>query len=205
MALLSALDIVNAACARIGEDPLQTFDGEAGQAAIAMYEDVVVFNIGVYPFSFARTLRQLGRVTAGAPLSGYDYVFDLPPDRIGPPLYVTDDPGDPDRRFSRYVLVEGTVHASVEPLFAMIKFLPQPHLWSATFRTCTVTALAGRLAFSLASDRATMADLNAEAYGTPGEYPHGGQMRAAKAEDAFSTPPRRADWSRNPLARAWRS
>lgn len=205
MALLTALDIINAACARIGEDPLEDTDGEDGTAAHLLYEDVIGFNFGIYPFSFARSIRQLSRVTDAAPLSGWQFVFDLPPDRAGPPVYVTDDVTDPDHRYNRYSLVDATVHSDRDPLFAMIKIMPAPHLWSATFRTCTITALAGRLAFSLASDRATMEMLNAEAYGTPQENYRGGQMRASINEDALATPPRKPDWSSNPFERAWRS
>ncbi|MBZ9856757.1 hypothetical protein LB566_23475 [Mesorhizobium sp. CA13] len=205
MSLLQPLDIVNAACAVIGEDPLEAFDGEAGGAAISIYEDVVGFNCGVYQFSFCRSLRQLSRVSDAVPLSGWTYVFDLPPERIGPPIYVTDDITSPDRRFNRYSLVDATVHASCEPLFAMIKIIPAPHLWSATFKSCTISAVAGRLAFSLAFDRATMESLTQVAYGSPIENFRGGQMRAAINEDAQATPPRKPDWSNNPFERAWKS
>lgn len=205
MALLQPLDIINAACNRIGEDPIQALDGEDGEIAISAYEDTVAFNIGVYPFSFARTMRQLSRHANATPLSGWSHVFELPPERIGPPIYVTDDPTDPDRRFTRYSLVESTVHSDADPLYAMIKILPSPHLWSATFRSCTITAIASKLALALASDRQTMETLRVEAYGSPHENYRGGQMRAAITEDSQSTPPRKPDWSNNPLERAWRS
>lgn len=205
MPLLAPLDIVNAACALIGEDPLETLDGEAGQAAALLYEEVSAFNLGVYQFSFARTIRQLARVSGAAPLSGWTYVFDLPPERVGPPLYVTDDVTDPDRRFNRYSLVDQTVHADSEPLYAMIKTSPPPTAWSATFRSVTVTALAAKLAFALASDRQTLETLTQVAYGSPMENFRGGQMRAAINEDAQATPPRKPNWANNPLDRAWRS
>lgn len=205
MPIQEPLDIINAACARIGEDPLQASDDEGGQAAMLLYEEVVGFNLGVYSFSFSRTLRQLAKVTDAVPLSGWKFVFDLPPERNGPPIYVTDDVTDPDRRYSRYSLVDATVHSDADPLFAMIKFSPVPHLWSATFKTCTITALGARLAFALASDRATMETMLSEAYGPPSENGRGGQMRAAINEDAQATPPRKPDWKNNPFERAWRS
>jgi hypothetical protein len=207
MPLLLPLDIVNAACARIGEDALQSLEDEtiAGQAVSLIYEELVGFNIAVYPFSFARKIQPLSRIADAVPLSGWLYVFDLPAERIGPPIYVTDDITDPGRRFSRYSLVESQVHADCEPLHAQIKFLPSPNLWSATFRTVTITALASRLSFALASDRATMETLRNEAYGTPQDNFRGGQMRAAINEDSFSVPPRRQDRDNNPLTKAWRS
>lgn len=207
MALLTALDIVNAACARIGAEPLQDLDEETlgGQAASLIYEELVSFNFGVHPFSFARKIVQLAKVTNAVPLSGWTLVFDLPPERVGPPIYLSDDITDPDRRFTRYTLVEATVHSDAEPLFACIKFMPAPHLWSPTFRSVTITALASRLAYSLASDRQTMDELHREAYGSPVENCRGGQMRAAITEDSLATPPRKPDWKNNPLERAWRS
>jgi hypothetical protein len=207
MALLVALDIINAACARIGADPLETLDEETdgGQAASFIYEDVVDFNIGLNPFYFAMEYRQLSRIDGARPFSGYDFVFDVPGERLGPPLYLSDDVTDPDRRFTEYVLSNGQVHASVEPLFAKVKFRPDPHLWIATFKTCTITACASRLALALASDRALYGELDTEAYGTPTENRRGGQMRTAITEDAQAQPPRRRDVRNNPLELAWRS
>jgi len=204
MPLTTSLDIINAACALIGEDALQSFDGEAGQAAHSIYEAAVNFNLGIYPFSFGKELHQLARVTGATPLSGFTNVFDLPPDRLGPPIYVTDDATDPGRRFARFALVGDVVHCDADPLFAMIKILPAPHRWSATFRSCTITACAAQLAFSLASDRQTLETMNSLAYGSPIENFRGGQMRAAINEDAQATPPRRADWGNNPLTNSWR-
>lgn len=206
MALLDALDIVNAACARVGADPVQSLGEETtgGQSYQLLYDDVVSFNLGLYQFSWSRTIRQLSKISGATPLSGFDHVYDLPPERNGPPLYVTDDVTDPNRRFDRYALLEKQVHSSADPLFACIKIKPDPHLWSATFRSCTITALASRLALSLASDRQTSEMLRVEAYGTPQENFRGGQMRAAIGEDSFSTPPRAANFDRNPLTSAWR-
>lgn len=204
MPLLLPLDIINAGCARIGADPMQSLDDETttGQNAGLLYEELLGFALGVYQFSFARTIKQMSRLTDTVPLSGWTYVFQLPPERNGPPLYVTDDITNPDRRYSRYSLVEDTVHSDCDPLFAMIKFSAGPHLWSATFKTVVITGLASRLAMALASDRQTMESLYQEAFGRPEENGRGGQMRAAINEDAQATPPRKPDWDNNPLTRA---
>lgn len=205
MALLVPDDIIDAACAVIGEDPIDRSDPESSNSAIMIYEDVVGFNLGVYQFSFGRTLAQLSLVSNAMPLSGWTRVFDLPPERVGPPVYVTDDASDPNRRFTRYSLVGDTVHSDADELVAMVKIMPSPRRWSATFKSVTITACAARLAFSLASDRTTMESLTQVAYGSPMENFRGGQMRAAINEDAQATPPRKPDWNNNPLERAWRS
>lgn len=211
MALLEHLDIVAAACAEIGEDAIGDFfdDGEENAAAAhSIYETVLDFNLGLYAngFQFAKELRPLTRVVlpdGTTPLSGYDYIFDPPVENvIGPAIYVTDDPSDPDRRFSRYALIAGQVHADPEKLWQMVPFRPEPYRWTAVFRAATITALAAKYALSLGHDRGTMEALTIEAYGTPSQNFRGGKMGAAIAAETFSTPPRRQDRDSNPLTRA---
>jgi hypothetical protein len=207
MALTTALDIVNAACLRIGADPLQDIDEETqgGQAASLLYEDVVDFNLGLNPFSFAREMRQLSKLTTASPLTGWLYVYDIPGQHFGPPLWLTDDITDPDRRFTRYTLTAGHVHSDADPLHASVRFRPDPMRWSSTFRSATIAALAAQLALSMASDRALYGEMHKEAYGTPQENHRGGKMRAAITEDSLATPPRKADWDNNPLTKSRRA
>lgn len=208
MGLLLNQDIVNAACARFGEEPPDMEDDVDGAGPVSLlYEEVVDFNLSVYPsgFSFSKQLFQLSVDDAiVAPASGYKLGFDLPPEALELPIYVTDNPRNPDTRFNDYVLIDGKLHADRNPLWAMCKFRPAPHRWSATFRSCTITALASRLSLSLASDRNTMEMLRTEAYGAPSEEFLGGQMRAAIRADSFATPPRQPNWDNNPLTNAHR-
>ncbi|MGN8170486.1 hypothetical protein [Agrobacterium sp. 22117] len=209
MALLTPLDIVNTACARIGEEPVQSFteDLGGGQSASLIYDETVDFNLGLQPsgFAFAREMRQLSRLTDAVPLSGFANVFETPQPYIGLPVYLTDDAKDPRRRFTEFLLTNGKVHADADPLFAMVKFRPDPHLWTGTFKTATITAIGAKLAYAIASNRNAYSDFMAEAYGTPSEQFRGGQMRAALSEDGFSNPPRQIQMQRNPLDMAWRS
>lgn len=208
MSLTAAdLDIANAACAQIGETPLQAMDEEtdAGQAASLLYLEVVEFNIGLYNFSFSKQLYQLSQVANATSRAGFDYVFDMPAERLGDPLYVTDDATDPDRRFSKYAIINSQIHASKTPLYAMCRFRPNPDRWTPTFRGATITALAARFAMSLGHDRATADAKHVEAYGTPSEQFRGGMLGAAIRADAYSVPPRNQQRDSNPLTRAWRS
>lgn len=209
MALLTPIDIINTACARIGEEPVQslTEDLGGGQSASLIYDETVDFNLGLQPsgFAFAREVRQLSRLTDATPLTGYDYVYDIPQPYTGLPVYLSDDVTDPGRRFDRFILTNGQVHSDADPLFAMVKFRPDPHRWTGTFRTATITAIAAKLAYALASNRGAYSDFMTEAYGTPTENFRGGQMRAALSEDGFANPPRRIQTQYNPLDQAWRS
>lgn len=206
MALLTVEDIVNSACALIGEEPPQslTDDLGGGQSASLLYEATVDFNLGVLAsgFTFAREMRQLSRRTEPSAFTGYLYVFDIPGPFTGLPVFLTDDPSDPRRRYQDYLLTNNQVHASDDPLYAMVKFRPDPHRWTGTFKMMTITALAAKLAMAIASDRTTMDTLDQKAYGSSIENFRGGMMRAALSEDGFANPPRPADMSRNPLERA---
>lgn len=207
MALLTAVDIVNAACARIGAEPIQSFDDETdiAQAALLQYEETVDFNLSLSTFSsWAMEVRPLSRNSGATPLSGWTYVYDIPGPRLGPPVWLSDDITDPDRRTVRFTLVGNQVHADDETLHAFVKFRPDPERWPPAFRAATIAALAARFAISFASDRALAQQLQEEAYGTPSENHRGGKMRAAISEDSFATPPRKANWNNNPLERAWR-
>lgn len=207
MALLLDQDIVNAACARFGEEPPDMTDDVDGAGPVSLlYEEVVDFNLGVYPagFSFSKQLFSLSVIDGPAPASGYKLMFDLPPEALELPMYVTDNPRNPHARFSDYVLMDGQLHADRNPLWAMCRYRPAPKSWSSTFRTCTITALASRLSLSMGSDRTTMEVLRNEAYGSPSEEFLGGQMRAAIRADSFSTPPRQPNWDNNILTNTHR-
>lgn len=209
MALDTFADIINAAYARIGEEPVQDFNDDlgGGQSALLIYEETVDFNLGLQPsgFSFSREVRQLTQLANATTFTGFTYAFEIPRPRLGPPVYLTDDPSDPSRRYRDFILTGGQVQAQDTPLYAMIRFRPDPHQWSATFRSATITAIAAHLAFAIASDRPSRDDLLRLAYGTPQENFRGGMMRVALSEDAFANPSREIVVDDNPLTNAWRS
>lgn len=203
MALTTDLDIVNSACALFGEDAPQSFDDDLGngQSAGLLYQSVIEFNLGIYLFSWSRQLFPLSVDDTASKFAGFSHVFDLPPERIEQPIYITDDVTDPDRRFDRYVLIGDQVHADANPVFAMCRYRPPVIRWSPTFRMATITSLAAALCLAMAHDRALSEKFQLEAYGPPSQQYRGGQMAAAIAADAYATPPRKANWGNNPLAR----
>ena len=203
--LHSALDIVNAACARIGEEPLQEWGGDDGQAAQLIYHEVVDFNLSCEPFSFAEETVQCSTVTGAAPLTGFTFVHDVPGDWFGPPLRLSDDATDPERRITAYLLQGRQIHSNCDPLFVTRRFRPEPWQWPADFRSCTIAAIAARLAIALASDEKLYDRLMTEAYGTPSENMRGGLMRMAITNDSQRKAPRRIQVTNNPFDRSWRS
>lgn len=208
MPLAAHLDVVNAACTGIGVSPLgndgMDEDSDVGQAVASAYWTVLDFNLGVYLFGFAQTTTQLSVNDLATPLTGYSYVFDMPAEAIGEPLWITDSITNPARRFSAFKLQERTIHASKSPLYAQIRYRPEPNRWSPAFRAATITALQASLALSHREDKGLSDQLHERAYGTPSEGYRGGQFGAAIRADAFSVPPRQANWDNNPLTNAWR-
>lgn len=206
MAVLAALDIVNRATARIGCDPLQSLDDETigGRSAELVYSSVIEFLLGVYPFSFAREFRALSRIDGAGPIGAYDYAYLMPPERLGPPLRVLDDPSCPDRGFSSYLLSGDQVLSNVTPLYAEILVLPDPPRWSTPFREAAVLLLAAELALALAHDKSLRDSLRQDAIGTPSVQPRGGAMASAMAADSRATPPR-AMQAHHPLLASWTS
>ena len=202
MAILDPLDIVNAACAVFGDGPLESLDDDnfGGQPASLIYEMRIEFNLGIYPWTFGRQLFQMSRDDTANAWAGYSYVYDLPPQRLGAPIYLTDDVTDAaDHRFSAFQLEGDNCHTNATALWAMCKYSVPPHRWSGAFKSATVTALAADLARARAHDKTLARDLYVQAYGTPSESYRGGEIGAAIRADSFGTPPRPQNRADNPL------
>lgn len=209
MPLLTDLDVANAACLRIGvgalgEEGLEA-DDDRSRAIASAYDDTVLFNLGVYLFSWSKTIVQLSLDDLATPLSGYTKAFDLPPQRIGEPIYITDDVTDPKRRFSAFAPIGEKIESDATALWAQIRYRPAPNRWNPMFRSATITAVAAKLALTVREDKQLAKDLERLAYGAPEDLYRGGQFGAAIRADAFSTPPRKPNWADNPFERAWRA
>lgn len=198
-------DIVNDALALIGDDGIGSFtDDDRGRDAGRIYRNEIAFAIGVHPFSWARRMFLLSRAE-GTPSTGHAYLYALPPERVGPPLRITDDATDDRRIFNCFELLGGFVATDAEAVWASCKIVPDPAEWSSTFRQTVIVALAGRFAYARSTDKDMQDRFLRQAYGTPDEAFRGGLMRAAIQEDGRATPPRRMPTEANPLLAAWGS
>ena len=205
--ILDKLQLINRACARIGADPLQDLneDSIGGQSSDLIYNTIVEFLLGIYSFSFATKIVQLSQISGAQPVSGYKNLFELPADRLGPPINVTDCLGLPEVRFYHYEIIGSVIHCDASELYAEISFVPEPQYWSGAFRELMVLALAAEFALSIGHDDNLRERLRRDAYGASQEMFRGGAMGAAIRADSFSTPPRSADFSNNPLTRSFAS
>lgn len=207
MAITGDLDIVNAACALLSVDPLQSMsdDVPGGQAAQALYWPVVDLCLGLAPWGFARRRRQLARLSTVTSPLGFAHVHQLPPDRVGLPerLFEAGVPGGSIQAFDYDE--EARVHSDVEDLWAEFTCRVVPSMWHPVFRTAVIHAVAAVFCEPLTGNSAMTAELHARAFGTPSESYRGGLMRAALSADARATPARMLPSGSNPLLVAWNS
>ncbi|WP_054782864.1 hypothetical protein [Pseudovibrio denitrificans] len=155
MSYYSPEAIINRACARVGLEPLQslTDDLPGGQSANLVYQGVISFLLGHYPWSFALTTRQLSILHGVQAFAGYSNVFQLPPDRLGPPKKLTTSPRDPESTFTDFTPEEDKVHADVPELYALIPYSARPDMWSSAFMEAATLALSAELVMAIAPER----------------------------------------------------
>lgn len=206
MALLSKLDVINRACARIGADPFLALSDEivGAGAAGSVYDDVVGFCLDIYGFPASRAVVQLSRLADVTPANGFAYAYLLPSDAIGDPLRVIDEPTLPDQSALDFDLFGRHVYSDAESLWAVVKTGVAPANWPPALLEAIVLALAAELALALASDEKKRRELRTDAFGTPTEKFRGGAMGVAINNAAQATPPRRLP-GRNPLLDAYES
>lgn len=182
------LFVINGAYALIGQPPLQTIDVETpgAQAAALLYVDTAKALLGFYPWSFSKRTRKLDRL-ADDPGDGWTYAFQLPADRIGQPLAVS-NVKDLRRQFTDYALAEDRVHADVAELWAQVQYVASPSTWSGPFLIAFRTALAAEFAMAITQDAKLRAQLRQDAFGPDSMMMRGGFMGAAIQADTRAQP-----------------
>lgn len=208
MAVATDLDVVNAACALLSVEPLQSLGDEmpGGQAAQLLYDPVVEFCLGMAPWSFARRTRQLTRVTGVTSALGFSAIHKLPAERIGQPDRLLRDTSSSASPVQIYDYdEEGRVHSNEPVLYAQVTVRVLPSQWHPVFRLAVIHATAAALAEPLTGNSSMAQDLMQKSFGTPSESYRGGLMRAALNADARNTPARALPSLSNPLYNAWSS
>lgn len=197
----SALDLVNAARAHLGCQPIASFAETTigGVEALALYNAKRDFLLAAYPWQFTRQLTPLSRLDGPAPDSGYAYAYQLPSDRLGPPERLHVSARDRDSTLTDFAAIGDQIHCDAETLFATIHMRLSPLGWPAAFREAARVALAADLALSIMSDRNAHEALYRVAFGTPSEQGQGGLVRLAITQDARTAPVKRINTGRNPM------
>lgn len=148
------IDIVNMALTRLGEKPIAalTEDTELADIVEANYEGVLDSLLCEHDWSFAKKKVQLARL-AVAPVNEWAYAYQLPADRIGPPLNIYDSTGTGIRPAGDYEVFGGDqVHTDYETVVAEYPFRPDESLLPPMFVQALADRLAHKLALSITDD-----------------------------------------------------
>lgn len=175
--VLDKATVVNRALARIGLSPTFSIGDEsfvAGKIDL-IWPDVVSHTFGLHDWDFCRLTRPLHRLSE-TPVNGWTYAFQLPGDRLGAPLKLLAQVGDPEAPLRSYTIEADKVFAHEAAVWARCKVAVDPAAWDPAFASAFVTALASALAIPMMQDEQLAADLSAKAYGTPSQGGGGGEF-----------------------------
>lgn len=142
------VDIVNMALTRLGERQIAalTEDTELADLCEVNYLPVLDELLCSHDWSFASRKATLARLAA-APANEWSYAYQLPADRIGPPLRLFDSAGTGIDPISDYETVGGDqIHTDAEAVVAEYPFRPDESMFPGYF----VSAFADKLAEVLA-------------------------------------------------------
>jgi hypothetical protein len=81
------LEIIRAAQARIGDEPIETEADAGADTYLAIYDTKVDDIISRYPWAFATVTRRLTRLSV-KPVAHWHFFFQLPSEMIGAPRAV---------------------------------------------------------------------------------------------------------------------
>lgn len=175
--------LVNWALTEIGLPASYSTDGETsfGGQVDRVWQRVLDRCFGLHDWSFCRRTLKLVR-HAAKPANGWPYGFDLPGDRIGPPLKVLCSADERD--VLRHYDIEGdAVFARQKDVWARCKVALAPDAWDGGFRDAFVTALAAELAVPTMQDIELRNELRRDAFGTASEGMTGGKFGRLIAQD----------------------
>lgn len=177
--------MLNRAMLRIGGQPLQTEADPGAPVHLAIY-DSTLEHLAAFPWSFFKRTRKLTRLTA-APISGWQYAFQLPSTRMAPPRAVYAD--NSGRRPTTSYDIEGDqLLTDHEEIWATVLEKVSWERWPGDFRELFTVALMAKLALSVREDRVLSRELYAQAFGTPSEQGRGGLLGSALDNDNQGLP-----------------
>lgn len=188
MAAITKATIVNWALSEIGLPPKFSIDDEGalGAQIDIHWPRMEARCFGLADWTFCRRTSRLTR-HAATPDNGWQYGFDLPGDRIGPPLKLLSDPRreTPLRDFD----IEGnSLFTDQRDAWARVKVALEPSAWPAQFTDAFAVALAGALAIPLLQDENMAAEKEMKAFGRPQEGGAGGMFGRIIAQDLAGKP-----------------
>lgn len=198
------LTVINKALYRAGCLPLDSAASlHPSGAAVTELFDLVLKNMLSYPWHFAKRTKKLGRLVA-APTLHWKYAFDLPSDRIGPPIAAF-DAADCRQPFWGFELVGAELHSDAADVWVRDAFVPAPGLWPGYFDDCFTLGLAAEYASAIREDWNLRTNLLRELYGPPDHHGQGGRFQLAKTTDSQAEPGQQPAAGYDPFTALFRS
>ncbi len=198
------ITVINQALFRAGCLPLnEGVTVHPSGAAVTALFDLVLKKLLAYPWHFAKRITKLGREVA-APDIHWTYAFNLPGDRIGPPLAVYNN-SEMKTAFWAFELLAHQLVCDEEEIWIRDSFVPAPGLWPGYFDDIFTLALAAEYASSIREDWGLRDRLLAECFGPKEYFGQSGRYQDAKTQDAIAEPGQPMSNGYDPLTTLMRS
>lgn len=206
MPLSTDIELINTALGRIGALPIPSLaaPGPSGEQIPNIWHGVHRDILGKYPWHCTRSYKSMTR-SPDTPLRGWNYKYDLPADKLGPPLAYYESPGTFDRPFSAFELADDTVLTNATRLYCFYQHVPPVHYWPTYLAEVVQLALMAEFASAVRENWDLRKLLRRECFGEEQYQGEGGQFGVAMNYDARANPSPVIDGGRNPLtsARNW--
>lgn len=186
----------------LGEQPVYSIGGEddLSGSCDAAWDEAISHCFGIHDWSFARRTQKLNRLVS-RPENGWEYGFQLPGDRIGPPQKLLRSIY-PETPLRNYVLEAGNVYANEPDVWGRCKVFVDPQYWPVDWRVAFLIALGSALAKPVIEDEQLEETLRVKAFGTSSQEGTGGAFGRLIAQDRAAAPVASSPWADDPLTSA---
>jgi hypothetical protein len=199
MPAFTDIELINRALGRIGAIEIVSLDdpGPNGLNVVRTWESVRDDLLSKYPWHFTKAYQALSQLTP-APIRGWQFAYQLPSDRIGPPRAYYDSSTD-SRPLNRFEIADDTILTDATQVWAFYQRLVPASYWPGYVRELIIVAAAAEYAAQIRENWDLRKQLRREVYGDEQYQGEGGQFKIATDLDAQSIPATQIDGGRNPL------
>ena len=186
----SALTVCSDALILLGAAPISSFNEGSDEANTCdrLYRDVKNMTLQIYPWSFSFKKVQLAR-TVNTPINEWQYEYQMPSDRIGPPRAVFDSLSVGARPFKDWEIYGDKLLTNEEIIVIDYQYSVSESNMPVWFVQLLKYQMAWHLAEPI-TDQVSKAQYWKEiATGSPGENNRGGYLRTAMNIDGQGNTP----------------
>lgn len=185
----SDIEICSQACVMLGEGTVETLDenDDVGAIVAPLYEGLVRGWLAKYPWSFCKQKKKLSRLTT-APISSWQYAFQLPSDRLSPSYAVYDTDALNARPIQDFAIIGDTLMCNKTDIWIDYLARPLEDRWPPYFETFAVHALASAFAVPLTDDITKANFYHVIAFGPAQDNGKGGLLGEAQLADSQAQP-----------------